>query len=167
MFAVASLYYRAQTHRHHPRAASVHFSTGDINSRRSTMLLRLVPVALVIVVTSIGFSDTHLVEVPESSYPRYMHLAVRLTRLKSLSRRPALYLLGLRKVVWPNNNGDRVVITIEVTDSTCQSWPVNSWNCKPQVNSPLYTCIGLAQVKKGLKLVKFWRSKCWRSVCRK
>lgn len=153
--------------RPHPRAASVHFSTGDVNPRRSTMLLRLVPVALVIVVASIGFTDTHLVEVPESSYPRYMHLAVQLTRFKSLSRRPALYLLGLRKVVWPNNNGDRVVITIEVTDSTCQSWPVNPWNCKPQVNSPLYTCIGRAQVKKGLKLVKFWRSKCWKSVCRK
>lgn len=145
-----------------------------MGSQRSTMILRLVPIVLLIVVVGIGLSDAHFAtaqsfEVPESAYHQYTRLAVDLARFKSMHRRPALYLLGLRRVVWLRRKRNQVVITIDVADSTCKRWPRNLWdfNCKPQVNSPLYSCRGRALVRDGVQLVKFLWTKCWKSVCRK
>ncbi|KAL1479725.1 hypothetical protein MTO96_051628 [Rhipicephalus appendiculatus] len=113
-----------------------------MNSRRSTMLLRLVAIALVIIVTGIGFCDTHFMthktfEVPESAYHHYTHLAYHLARFKSRDRRRAFYLLSLTRVVWPRGKPNQVTITIDVADSTCRRWPKypQHFRCKPRVNS--------------------------------
>ncbi|KAL1467581.1 hypothetical protein MTO96_042065 [Rhipicephalus appendiculatus] len=139
------------------------------------MLLRMIPIALVIVVASICLSGTNLataepVVVPRSAFHQYTHLAVRLARLKSWNRTPALYLLGLRRVVWPQRWANQVVITIDVTDSTCRRWPRNprNFHCRPRFNSRQYSCKGKALVRNGLRFVRFLWTKCWRrGFCRK
>ncbi|XP_075554114.1 uncharacterized protein LOC142587110 [Dermacentor variabilis] len=138
------------------------------------MLLRLVPVVLVTLVAGAGLTDAYYAptkkfEVPESAYHQYMHLAVELARFKSRGRRPALYLLGLRRVYWPKGRNNIVVLTIDVADSTCNRWPRNprNFHCKPRVPSPVYSCKGRVLVRKGVEFVKLLWTKCWKSTCRK
>ncbi|XP_037576599.2 uncharacterized protein LOC119458810 [Dermacentor silvarum] len=153
--------------RHRPSAQDQYFSP------MSTMFLRLVPIVLVTLATGAGLTDasyapTTMFEVPESAYHQYAHLAVELARFKSQFRRPALYLLGLRRVYWPRGKNNIVVVTIDVADSTCNRWPRKPRNhCKPQVSSPIYSCKGRVLVKNGVEFIRFLWTKCWKSICRK
>ncbi|XP_065298281.1 uncharacterized protein [Dermacentor albipictus] len=138
------------------------------------MLVCLVPVVLATLAAGAGLTDAYYAptkkfEVHESAFHQYMHLAVELARFKSQGRRPALYLLGLRRVIWPKGKNNIVILTIDVTDSTCKRWPRNPRNfqCKPKVPSPVYSCKGRILVRKGVEFVKLLWTKCWLSTCRK